>query len=99
MALFQRWLGEFCAAERLVNVAEAGSNSQISWEAVGWYPTPYGEFGSRVIPDTISRRVRAGSVTSEAYMRPAGRLASLPTSRCVHAAVAGFQSQTSARVK
>ena len=38
-------------------------------------------------PATKSRWPCPESVTSEAYMRPSGRLASRPVSRCAHAKV------------
>ena len=74
---------------RSVKAAVAGFNSQIS---------PSGRFVvAEVKPPTRSRRSCAESVTSEAYMRPVGRLGSLPSRRCVHAPVLGSHSQTSAR--
>ena len=89
-------MGQLCTAERLVNFAEAGSNSQTSPEAVGWYP-PYGRLVLKVMPANKSRRLRAESVSSDAYMRPAGTLDSLPVNRCVQFPLAGSQSQTSPR--
>ena len=96
MALPQRWLGQFCKAERLVNFAEAGSNSQTSAEAVGWYP-PKGRLVLKVMPATRSRRLCAASVRRDAYMRPAGTPDSFPVNRCVQFPLAGSQSQTSPR--
>ena len=84
-----RGLGPFCITERLVKVAVAGSNSHSSLEA-----TSSPDAWSRVSPSSKSRRFCA--VTSEAYMRAAGRLGSLPSSRCVQVALFGSQSQRSA---
>ena len=85
----------------MVKAAAAGSSSQISAEGAepycGFPGNWVADWSKKTMPASRSRRFRAESAISEAYMRMAGRLGSLPVSRCVHTAVVGSHSQRSAR--